>query len=381
MNGEDYLLGLLYNVRGRFGRLGAFMRALPFDASALPYDAAPLRDAVDRTIAAAESRRGLIGREQAKMLVVAVELRQVRARMSDQETLESLASRHAMRPVLEARLSDAVNLLREYGVVAGVTNVYIVDKFPEPYQDREYAVLAADAGDERSHGIAPGLYFLERGVRPYYSEFLVCHEVLHVVLGNKNPELLAHGLEEGLAEVLGSIHLSRRVLGTELTRNIFVYNRLNDNYHPLWEQYLDFARMAAYILQRYGLAGLLDLARRGRPIIKDVEGQLLQGSGRDLPIEKGAVGPEDLDLVDYLFSLYPRSLVVSPLAYLVAPYALPGASTREVLGAANVAFEDGLEALEELENEFSLLGLRKDRSVVLWSDCPLYAPSLRYKLQ
>jgi len=369
-------------MRGNFSLLGSFRRALPFNAEELPYKREALAEAIDEALSQEPPQDAVLSVDLVQKLVINEDLRRVRAELEDRTIVRALDERADMVPVLKHRLIQAASLLEPHGLGVDDADVFVVDSFPAPYESRQFAVLAVDTGDQEAYGIQPGLYFHRRALRPFYSEYLMCHEIIHVILGNKNPELLAHGLEEGLAELIGTVHLSRQLLGTEMTKNIFIYNRLNGDYNPLWEQYLDFTRAASALYYRYGIDGVFKIVEGGRARIKEVERSIFTEQWHDIGLQStNPQGPE-ADLLDYLMLIYPRATIASPLAYHIARYAKAGASVREVAAAARVSVSDCMTGLNELAEEFNLLGLRDDGSVIIWSDCELYSEvnAIRYRL-
>lgn len=384
MHGDSYLLGALYHVRGNFSLIRPFRKSLPFNDEELPYDRDALADAIDRALAndLARPNSGLLSREQVRDHVITEDLKLVRAELDNPNTVRALNERVAMLPVLKSRLHQASDLLKRNGIHVDDTEVFVVDSFPPPYENRQFAVLAIDTGDQDAYGIHPGLYFHNRALRPFYSEYLMFHEIIHVILGNKNPELLAHGLEEGLAELVGTVYLSRELLGAEMTKNIFIYNRLNGDYNPLWEQYLDYTRAAGALCRRYGMDGILRIIEAGRGMIKEVERCIFSERWDDIQLPLGELQGPESDMLDLLLLTYPRATIASPLAYYISRYANAGFSVREVAAAARVSVQDCLVALNELAEDFSLLALRADNSVILWSDCELYSQvhAIRYHL-
>jgi hypothetical protein len=104
----------------------------------------------------------------------------------------------------------AVELLRRHELpIDEPPNVFIVDEMPAPYgRKRPIAALAIDGVDEAEFGVAQGIYFTRSQLTPYYSQFIALHEMLHILLGRQDPSRSAHGIEEGLSDVLGSIWLS-----------------------------------------------------------------------------------------------------------------------------------------------------------------------------
>lgn len=384
MYGDSYLLGALYHIRGNFSLIRPFRQSLPFNDVELPYDRDALADAIDTALAndPARTNAGLLSPDQVRDHVIAEDLKRVRAELDNSDTVRALNERVDMLPVLKSRLRQAADLLERNGIHTDDAEIFVVDTFPPPYENRQFAVLAIDTGDQDAYGIQPGLYFHRRALRPFYSEYLMFHEIIHVILGNKNPELLAHGLEEGLAELVGTIHLSRQLLGTEMTRNIFIYNRLNGDYNPLWEQYLDFTRAAGALCRRYGMDGILRVVEAGRGMIKEVERCIFSERWADIQLPPAEFQGPESDLLDLLLLTYPRATITSPLAYHISRYAKEGFSVREVAAAARVSAKDCLAGLNELAEDFSLLALRADNSVILWSDCELYSQvhAIRYHL-
>ncbi|MBO0797595.1 MAG: hypothetical protein J2P31_02125 [Blastocatellia bacterium] len=382
MRGDSYLLGALYHVRGNFSLLRSFRQALPFSSEELPYDRDALAEAIDKALLPESRGNDFLSHDQVRKFVINEDLRRVRDELDNPDTVRALDERSDMLPVLKSRLREAANLLELHGIAVGDADIFVVDSFPAPYENRQFAVLAIDAGDQDAYGIQPGLYFHRRSLRPFYSEYLMCHEVVHVILGNKNPELIARGLEEGLAEFIGTAHLSRQMLGAEMTKNIFIYNLLNGEYNPLWEQYLDFTRAAASIYHRYGMEGILRILENGRIKIKEVEGNIFSEQWGGIGLQPCVPQGPDADLVDFLMLAYPRATIMNPLAYYIARYAQAGASVREVAAAARISAEDCMAGLNELSEEFNMVGLREDKSVILWSDCELYTKvhAIRYRL-
>jgi len=381
LDGKAYFCGAAYHIRGGFGTLRSFLEAIPMDLAALPYDG----DAVlEATTEAVQQLRHAVGArvtsESASAQVMIRDLEAIRSVLQQEGIRRQLDERKDLDAVLARRVSELNGLLASAGMSDIDVPVFVVDRFPAPYEERRFAVLAADGGDETAYGVTPGLYFLREGLRPFYSEFLMCHEIIHVILGMKHPELIAHGLEEGLADILGSVLFSRRLLGEDLTRNIFIYNRLGSDYDALWEQYLDFARAAAWLHGRFGLSGLLEMLHGGRALLKTVENQLLHAEMQAVDLPASEPDNADLQLIDYLTLVFPRATVTSPLAKYIAHFVTGGATTREIFKISNIGPEDGLAALRELEQGFNLLGLRQDGSVVIWSECEMYSDFIRYRL-
>lgn len=382
MNGYDLLIAGLYHVRGRFGALRPFMQALSFDPSNLPYDLEALSSQIYQFNSKVKQFTRIDGSNVLEYLI-SQDLNSVQRILTDPSVVTSILKRKNLEECIEEAFMKARSILEKNGVkLPKRVQTYIVEKFPNPYSNRDYSVMVADKGDEESYGISPGIYYLRESLRPFYSEYLACHEIIHVVLGDRSPDLLAHGLEEGIAEVLGAFVIARAILGKRLAEQLFIYNRLGETVHPLWEQYLDFTRAAAILYRRYGDQGLFMIVNKGREAVKSIEESIL--NREDVKINLGNHNPpdEDIEDLDFILNVFPRSSVVSPMAFHVAAFVQPGLTVREIATLARTNIQDTRQALEELASDFSLVGTRQDGTVVTWSDTAMYLNSntLRYRV-
>jgi hypothetical protein len=272
----------------------------------------------------------------------------------------------------------------DHGIEVSQPICHIVETFPPPYQERTYAILTADAGDQQKYGVSPGLYIARDKMRPFYTEALVCHELIHVALGEKSPELMGRGLEEGIAELLGSIVIAYHQLGPDPVFWIETFTRNTSVYDLFWEHYNDFLRMAYLLYTKWGLDGLLALVAQGREAIKEVERTLIRGGAGEIPSPgDGATEiPGDLAaLIERVILGFPRSMVVSPVARVVADHCFPGRSVKEIAAATGFEEATTVEAVKELAESAVVLGRRADGFVVTSSDLDLYLDGglLRYR--
>jgi len=246
--------------------------------------------------------------------------------------------------------------------------VRFVEAFPEPFADRQYMALTLDAGDRAAHGVDPGVYLLSLKFIPIFAQPLILHEHIHVALGERDPNLLCRGLEEGICELLGSLYLGAKAIGAKAAENCFIYSRLRAKQPTIWTGYLEFTRQALTIYRHYGMAGIAEILRVGRSLLKDVERKLWAGEQNSLPLPKGDIDPEFLARSEWLLDVFARQMSVSPTAYHVMKYAHSGASVREVAQSSGLGFETTLSALEELAGHPRLLTLRSDKAVIACSE-------------
>ncbi len=372
-DGLAYFLGALYHTAGRFSSLSRFIAPYREDLSQLPYSREAVAAFVSRTLRGL--RDPLASRtpeSTAEAVLRARDLQAVRDRLADPAVAKRLDARADLANFLERTSETATRILIDRGLAVEPVPVFVCDRLPQPYSERLWAVLAADSGDEAEHGIRPGLYFRRDKLRPLYSEFLVCHEMVHVILGQRSPELIARGLEEGMAEIVGGLFLSSRILGPEITHNLFVYNRLSDTYDRVWEIYLDATRRCYALLAAHGLKGLLEMLAAGREAVKAAEDRLSDS----VPWRRRAFGaagqpadPELWGLATSVCLTFPRASVLPPLALYLADYATEGASVAAVAARARLPLSATLDGLQSLATIANLVGLSADETEVVWSDC------------
>jgi len=373
-NGRAYFLSAVYHTRGGFSHLPRFLGMMARHFSSLPYESAPVLEKVRQLRQEYMSTQGPIGQEEALRLMIAGDLLAIERVLCNKKIVAAIDQRKDIERVLERCRDKAVDLLISMGVQVEVPKLIFVDKLPSPYDQRGYSAFSADRGDSEKYDMQPGIYFPKKSLRPFYSEFLLMHELIHVILGKTDPYLLARGLEEGLAELIGSMYLSSRILGNELTINLFIYNRLSSDYQRFWELYMDATRQATLLHQRFGLQSLVILLNRGRMGLKEVEDCCLLMDFAKIDLPRGKPDPELTDITDFLALAFNRNLVVSPLTKYISGYVHAGHTLAEILCDAHVDKEMGMDALLELENKVSLAsysyeGAEPGSAIVNWADC------------
>ncbi|WP_149263748.1 hypothetical protein [Actinomadura sp. K4S16] len=341
---SDFLYGALYQRQCRFANIERFIDQLE---QVLDLTGSADADTAQRRIkAAAASLRGdaAIGSdaEAARELVArdleslgTVDLSEIGRWETVTERLDDLA------PRIQRRLADA-------GLAVTDAPLRVVEEFPEPFNRFTWSAFSPDREDEENFGIPTGVYFRRDRLRPLYSEALFAHEVIHTVTGQTDPEVFAMGLEEGIAEVLGTCYGSLAVLTEPVIRNLLVYGRHGAERDKLWSVYLDHTRQAFLLYREFGLDGLVELVRRGRAAIHDAEKRLMTGTHRDLGLPRGNWDEETTRLLEFSTLGFLPSHVFSPLECLLAINAEAGLTATEVCRRAGVDPDCGRPVLEGL---------------------------------
>lgn len=358
---SDLLYGGLYQRPCRFANIERFVAAVAaddelsarYDQSTAPEAfAADLREIADRM-----DPSGEIGTDQgAAARLVAADLRRIAAADYTDVVADDTVTARLDRqgPAIQQRLQAA-------GLPVQDTSLSIVDVFPEPFHRFAWSAFAPDREDQENFGIEPGVYFRRDRLRPLYSEALFAHEVVHTVTGRVDPEIYAMGLEEGIAEILGTCYGALAVLNRATLRNIIVHGRHGAQRDKLWSVYLDHTRQAALLYREFGIDGLVTLVRSGRAAIHDAEQAIMAGHHRELPLARGGWDEHTTGLVDFTCSAYLPSHVFTPLECLLALYARQGRTVKDICAEAGVACDVGALVLERLGAESALFVQDGDR--------------------
>ncbi len=347
-NGRDILWAGIYQAGVAFANLESFVERVAgeLQLDRLPFDVGPALERLDPLINSYTSCSPPLTRRQVTRLVLAEDLRRIR------DALKSGGPSSDLDPntQLQEFLPKYIDLLANLGLHADGPQLYVVDRLPFPYTEMPWEALCFDAADASTHGSPPGLYFLSSKLEPWYSAYVLAHELIHVIVGRVNPHLLARGLEEGICELLGVMYLSREVLGTNLTRNIYRLTILGSATDTFWELYLDYTRQAFFLYRRFGLAGLVSLLLAGRDAIKEMERRLAVAPD-EVTLPSGNWDAATSSLCDELLLTRIRHLIVSPLAWYAAQRVAPGDSIQSLAAKCSIPTALAEEALAELQDK------------------------------
>jgi len=355
-----YFLGALYHVRGNFSHLSRFMKQFSPRLNSLPYESTSVLELVRHLREAHTYVEEKVGEEQALSLMLAEDLAEIERVLQDDDIVAAIDMREDLQTTLETCKERAVKHLENIGVHIDPPKLTFLRKLPAPYDIQGYAAFVADPGDVQTYGIPQGVYFAENRLRPFYSEFILMHELMHVVLGKLNPDISARGLEEGLAELVGAMYLSSKILGKQLTTNLFIYNRMSYGFQQFWELYMDATRQATLLYHRFGLKGIVELVNGGRERLKQIEQYCLRMEFDRIILPDGDHDTNLTDIADFLSLAYNRNMVVSPMAKYLTRFVRPHATIAQILEEANVEREAGLRAIKELKHRVYLLSFLDD---------------------
>ncbi|MER7165315.1 hypothetical protein ABT336_04440 [Micromonospora sp. NPDC000207] len=345
---RDFLYGGMYLAACRFANVDRFVEwvsaELDLDAAA---DAASAAGTL-RAVAEVLSPDGPIQDEETALrTLLAADLRKVAGvRLPGADT--------NVRDRIDGAAGAITSMLKGAGLDLGDADLHVVDEFPAPFDQFGWAAFAPDREDEERYGIPTGVYFRRDGLRPLYSEALFAHEVIHTVPGRVDPEIYAMGLEEGIAEILGTCFAATAAVPRRALRNILTYGRHGVERPKLWSLYRDHTRQAFLLYREFGIEGLVELAHRGRAKIHEAEVAVFAGTFRSLDLPRGNWNEDTTWLLDSFCNGFLPSHVFTPLEVVLVDQVDEQRSLSEVCRRANVPEAVGVPVLTRLGSESAL---------------------------
>lgn len=345
-----------------YSREGAFSYLEALEASGFLVEAPSLDELIFRRLLVSDLRKSLHQLSKEELQII-------------QDSLDAAKTIERLQNIIREMLSSKEIYLPS-------ASIKIVKSFPLPFADRSYSALTLDAGDYEVHGVEPGIYIRAETYSPIFIQPLILHEFIHLTFGERHPMMLCRGLEEGICEFIGSLYMGAQAIGWKAAVNSFVYSRLRSQQPEIWSLYLQMTRQAYVLYRHYGWAGLSQIIREGRQILKEVERSLWCGQYEALPLERGDWDDTLSRKSEWLLDIFSRQMSLSPGAYLIRPAALIGTSAREISSQFDLPIDFVMEKLNELSSHTRILTLRADQSVIAFSDAgKIFAPyEIRYRL-
>lgn len=288
-------------------------------------------------------------------------------------------------------LEDAIGHLNELGLQPRyVPVVKIVDTFPSPFEDADWSAMAPDEDDRQRYGIEPGIYFRQDRAFPVFVHVMIAHELIHCVPRDVIKGTFGMGLEEGLADLVGFMHIGAQLLTRAQMLRAFVYYRLSPQTPRLRKLYVDHDRLALSILQSQGLHELLSLLSRGRKVIRRAEQTSLSAPATietAVHEDHSAASWNLLECADWLLNRYLPNLVMPPLARIILSRLHPGACVPNIADDLGISRRLLADAVQTASTNTQLF-LLEDNSEVGYSNIDLYldsdadatVPMLRYQI-
>jgi len=374
---HNFVAGLAFATAGRFTDPNVFVSALESEGALAPEASAAaalkelrvfietwgkLEDVVSQGLTREAARRHVLAADAALALELA---EQVPAELLSPDSVET-ATRQLM------------TVARNLGLDVEYARLRIVEEFPEPHSEASFAAMTYDRGDQRLHGIEPGVVLLRDQLRPLYSIGLLAHEFTHLVIGRVDTDILARGLEEGIADLVGQLLFARNLMPQEVCERLLWNSRSRYGRDQLGRLYRDGLLGASALYLALGDNGMVDLLRganeEGRQVIHNVERELAAG----VLMNATRAGEGAFRGFAQSFVAMTPDLVVSPLAFVMACQLSVHEDVESVCSRLNLDATEAAESLEELQSRV-FLAVESD-GVITSNEGPFYAElgQLRY---
>lgn len=146
--------------------------------------------------------------------------------------------------------------------------ITIVEKFPHPFEDKNYKAMTFSALHEKKFGVPKGIYLLEKYTVHGISEIMIAHEIMHYVLNNltKPEELLNQEpfLSEGIVDFTSQyLLLKYNIIDTVCLKNWIEFGRANCTDDYIGSLYFREAKQILLIAKKRGMAEIKKLINFG----------------------------------------------------------------------------------------------------------------------
>lgn len=374
MNGYNLLCGAIHASSGRFSDYWDFADLIYRRYSDLPYDKEAVQSRVLQDINRVSEICGPVNQRLAFERLVAEDLAHAITEIN------SLPAVGEINDCLSRSYTEALEILQNMGLEFADHGLFIVDKFPVPYQEMDWVAFTADYDDQEDYGIQAGIYFLKKEIIPYFCDLILAHELIHVAIMASNPYLIVRGLEEGLADLIGILYVGSILYSPNIAYNVFLHARLGNRLSQSNRLYLDYTRQAFLIYNHFGLDGIVHIIKGGRGLIKEVEEKCLLGEIESLPLPSGNWNDNLTKLSENLLLGFIPNLVVSPLAAYIAQFVAPGKNVEDIATEANTDPVSAKKALKEIQDRTYTLFIDGDRIVNSDLHLILRSQGLRYEV-
>ena len=346
-SGLDYILEGACLADCRFGSFSKFAKFLKEDFSEICTQKEASKK-LRKFIKTLKKDYSVIGQKEAKNLLLAEDL----------ESIGNIISKVCLPDPFETlnqMYIKAKKFFTKHGLLSKFPNYYIVESFPEPFQNMAWDCMFLDEADEEKFNVRAGIYFKKALVKNYITPLLLFHELVHMAIsehtGEKEKGIGARGLEEGICDLFG-MYLFSKSEGVKVTKNVMIFFRFNyDNKPLLTPLYRDALRVALVLYKNLGIQGLMNLIKSGRGSIMEVEKSCLNGKFDLKGIKKGWWEEKFDILVNSLLS-YRMYWTVSPLAYYVVRASKQEQDIESLIRNYNLHPVQTRKALKELQENY-----------------------------
>ncbi len=281
---------------------------------------------------------------------------------------------------LKKDLKSYIQALNRMRIRFQAPELYLMKEFPWPYERIDGWAVNIDYVDEKEFGVPRGIYLHEKYLARRFSTTILAHELIHCAIAENRGMDHVRGIEEGIAEIIG-LALSSKQIGWDAAENVLFNSRFEWPIEDFWANYQVSIRQAGLIFLQGGIKDLAELVlkaqQKGRKQLYSSEIATLQGLR---PNKITSFKRTRLTKTILRFLAYPQSLVVSPLAFLVASIAHKGDSADKLANRLRASTEEIEEALKELQDRHYIVLVVDGRVLSTGGRDLINSCALRYEI-
>ena len=188
--------------------------------------------------------------------------------------------------------------------------ITIVDKFPEPFSDRNYKAMNFNEEQSKKFKVPKGIYILKKFAIHGICEIMIAHEIMHYIIGEFTPvkEQMEQCpfYEEGIADFMGLYFLLKHnIVDYVCIRNWLLFGRGLCTNSFIGSLYFRENKQIQYIARTYGIDYIKNLILKNLSAIRSAKFSNINSKSYD---GKDIVLNSLLRIYDYIFSCFNLSL-------------------------------------------------------------------------
>lgn len=185
-------------------------------------------------------------------------------------------------------------------------NITIVDKFPEPFGDRNYKAMNFNDEQSKKFNVPKGIYILKKFAIHGICEIMIAHEVMHYIIAEFTPieEQMEQCpfYEEGIADFMGLyLLLKYNIIDYVCIKNWLIFGRGLCTEEYIGNLYFKENKQIQYIARLYGINYIKDLIAKNILAIRNTKFSNINYPQYD---NLDPVLNKLLQIYDYVFSCF-----------------------------------------------------------------------------
>ena len=184
--------------------------------------------------------------------------------------------------------------------------ITIVDRFPEPFGDRNYKAMNFNEEQSKKFNVPKGIYILKKFAIHGICEIMIAHEVMHYIMGecteiSEQMEQCPF-YEEGIADFMGLyLLLKYSIVDSICVRNWLLFGRGLCTPDYIGSLYFNENKQIQFIARTHGINCIKEMIKKG---IKEIRNKRFFNINFDNCNNNDEILNELLEMYDYVFSCF-----------------------------------------------------------------------------